>query len=427
MLEAQRAAFFADLPVSPAMRCDRLRRCALMIAENADALCDALAIDHPNQDRAAARFGECVPSLAVLCAAEASVAHRIRPAGRAGVLGWLSRDPVDYLPVGIVGIAVPASRPLLAMASLLAGAFAAGNRAIVAVEGPASQFGGLIADMVPRYFDPLELSVASRTAFAALPFDLRVSGAAQIGEDRAGDERMTIMHPGPSPVVFGRSADYARAAEDIIARKRPDDGRAPLAPDYLLVPDDREEEAANWLWRAAMKADGGQAAATAEEQLRLQQLLDDARARGAEVLTADGRGAAGAFHILRHASDDMLVMQSGFQGPILPIRNYTTVADAIAISHRRPVPLAIYYHGSDADEHRHLLDRMFLPRSATEDHIRARARIDAAMTLNIGPGEAAFRRFSRPRPAARHPVHRLARWFARGTADDRTDTASAMR
>ena len=50
MLEAQRGAFFADLPVSLAVRRDRLGRAMRMIGENADALCVALAADQTNQD-----------------------------------------------------------------------------------------------------------------------------------------------------------------------------------------------------------------------------------------------------------------------------------------------------------------------------------------------------------------------------------------
>lgn len=66
MLEAQRGAFFADLPVSLAIRRDRLRRAVLMIEKNADALCDALAADQPNQDSDSARLIEVAPALAAL-------------------------------------------------------------------------------------------------------------------------------------------------------------------------------------------------------------------------------------------------------------------------------------------------------------------------------------------------------------------------
>src|SRR3546814_6460346 len=63
----------------------------------------------------------------------------------------------------------------------------------------------------------------------------------------------TIARSGKSPVIFGRSADFAKAADKVIAHKRVRGGRVPLAPGYLLVPDEQEEAIAAWLWRAAMR------------------------------------------------------------------------------------------------------------------------------------------------------------------------------
>src|SRR3546814_7364784 len=63
----------------------------------------------------------------------------------------------------------------------------------------------------------------------------------------------TIARSGKSPVIFGRSADFAKAADKVIAHKRVRGGRMPPAPDYLLVPEEQEEAIAAWLWRAAMR------------------------------------------------------------------------------------------------------------------------------------------------------------------------------
>src|SRR3546814_4897472 len=56
--------------------------------------------------------------------------------------------------------------------------------------------------------------------------------------------------------------------------------------------------------------------------------------RGGEVMTAEPRGGSVPLHIIRHASDDMLVMQEEVTGPILPLRNYARIEDAIAAIHR---------------------------------------------------------------------------------------------
>ncbi|QCB53864.1 aldehyde dehydrogenase family protein [Sphingopyxis sp. PAMC25046] len=421
MLEAQRAAFFADLPVSLGVRRDRLGRAMLMIEENADALCAALAADQTNQDVESARRSEVVPALAVLRAARNSVGQWMRPETEGRLLArlWGGGDYVEYLPVGVIGISAPASLALLQVATVLAGAFAAGNRIMLKFDTASPRLGELIDRLAPGFFDPLELAVASDAAFAGRAFDLLVTSEEQ------GDG-VTIARSGKSPVIFGRSADFARAADKVIADKRVRGGRLPLAPDYLLVPDEQEEAIAAWLWRAAMQPAANEAAPTAAEQARWMRLLDDARARGGEVMTARPRGTEIPLHIVRHASEDMLVMQEDVEGPILPLCNYARIEDAIATIHRRTPPHAIYYFGRDGIERRHVLGRTLSSAIAIDGRALSPVTAGADMTLNIGSGEAGFRRFSRTRRVCRPPFFGLATRFAIKGGDDLSGPAPAL-
>jgi len=390
MLEAQRAAFFAELPVSPATRRDRLRRAMLMIEQHAEALCAALAVDQANQDAESAMRTEVAPALAALRDALGNVGGWMRPEGARGLRAWLgaSRDYVEYQPIGVVGIAAPAALPLFRTASILASVLAAGNRVALGFDA-APRLGERIAALAPSFFDPLELAVAGDLAGA----DLLVTGEPQA-------EGMAIPRSGKSPVILGRSADFAKVAGQVIAAKRVKDGRVPLAPDYVLVPEEQEEAIADWLWRAAMQP-AGAGALSGAEQARVVQLLDDARARGGEVLTAEPRNGGMALHIIRHASEDMLVMREEIAGPILPLRNYARIEDAIAAIHRRPPPLAIYHFGRDAAERRHVLERTLSSAIAIDSGALGARK--AGMTLNIGEGEAGFRRFSQARHVYRAP------------------------
>src|SRR3546814_18881704 len=69
-----------------------------------------------------------------------------------------------------------------------------------------SKLSELVGRLAPGFFDPLELAVAPDGAFADLAFDLIVTGEEQ------GDGG-TIARSGKSPVIFGRSADFAKAAD----------------------------------------------------------------------------------------------------------------------------------------------------------------------------------------------------------------------
>lgn len=422
MLEAQRGAFFSDLPVSLAIRRDRLRRAMLMIEKNTGALCDALAADQPNQDAESAKLTEVVPALATLRASMDGVGGWMRPENQGGLFARLggAGDYVEYLPVGVVGISAPAALPLLRTAGILAGALAAGNRVTLKFDAASVQLGRLIGALAPDFFDPLELAVASGGDFTELAFDLLVTSEAQEGDG------VTIARLSKSPVILGRSADFARAADKVIARKRLKGGHAPLAPDYLLVPEEQEEAIAAWLWRAAMRRGVGDAVLADAEQPRLARLLDDARARGGEVMTAGPHGPGMPLHIIRHASEDMLVMQEDIRGPILPLRNYARIEDAIATIHRRPPPLAIYYFGRDTGERRHVLARTLSSAIAIDGRVPSAAKADAGMTLNIDHGQAGFRRFSRTRQVCRPSLLDFARRFVRETSDDLGGAAPAL-
>lgn len=412
MLEAQRAAFFADLPVSLAVRRDRLERAMRMIEENADALCAALAADQPNRDVESAQRTEVVPALAVLRAARDSVGRWMRPESDRGLLARLGGggDYVEYLPVGVIGISAPASLPLLQTAGILASALAAGNRAMLKFDDASPRLSELVGRLAPGYFDPLELAVAPGGAFADLAFDLLVTG-----EER-GDG--TIACSGKSPAIFGRSADFAKAADKVIAHKRVKGGRVPLAPDYLLVPEEQEEAIAGWLWRAAMQPGDSEAASRDADQGRVARLLDDARARGGEVMTAEPRCGGLPLHIIRHASEDMLVMREASEGPILPLRNYARIEDAIAAIHRRAPPQVIHYFGRDAAERRLVLGRTLSSAIAIDGRAFSATKTGKDLALDVDEGEAGFRRLSRVRHVYRPALFGFARSPARAGHED---------
>src|SRR3546814_11808779 len=115
------------------------------------------------------------------------------------------------------------------------------------VDDASSKLSELVGRLAPGFFDPLELAVAPDGAFADLAFDLIVTGEEQ------GDGG-TIARSGKSPVIFGRSADFAKAADKVIAHKRVRGGPLQPAPDYLLVPGEQAEAHAAWLWSAAIGA-----------------------------------------------------------------------------------------------------------------------------------------------------------------------------
>src|SRR5690606_25777581 len=284
---------------------------------------------------------------------------------------------------GVVGIIAPWNFPVNLIMSPLAGVFAAGNRAMVKTSEFTPVTAALFEELAPRYFDSSELAFVSGgpdvgKAFAELPFDhLLFTGATGIGRHilhAAADNLtpVTLELGGKSPVLLGRSADIARATERVALGKMMNAGQICLAPDYMLVPEDKEAEVVAGLTAAAsamyptVLANPDYTAIINDRHFeRLTGWIEDARAKGAEVIAVNPAnedfGGTNSrkipLHIVRNPTDDMTVMQEEIFGPILPVRTYRDMESAIEEVNRRDRPLGLYYFGSDAAERRRVLDR----------------------------------------------------------------------
>lgn len=183
---------------------------------------------------------------------------------------------------------------------------------------------------------------------------------------------ITLELGGKSPAIVGRGADKAKAAQRITMGKMLNAGQICIAPDYLYVPreDEREiieniQQSAATLYPTLLTNDDYTAVVNERHHQRLTGYLDDAREKGAEVIEVNPAGedfkSANSrkmpLHILRNVTDDMKVMQDEIFGPILPVKTYSTVDEAIDFVNGRDRPLALYYFGENQDEAKKVTDR----------------------------------------------------------------------
>ncbi len=387
MLTAQRLAFNTELPVSREARKDRLNRAVAMIADNADAFCDALSEDFGHRSREQSMLTDIAASIAPLKHALRSLDGWTKrdkrsvqfPLGLLGARAW-----VEYQPKGVVGVIAPWNFPVNLVMGPLAGIFAAGNRVMVKTSEFTPRTAAQFEQVCPKYFAPEELAFVSGgpdvgKAFSELPFDhLIFTGATGIGRHilhAAADNLtpVTLELGGKSPVIIGKDADIARATERVAIGKMLNAGQICLAPDYMLVPQAQEQAVVDGL-KAAVSAMYPTLLANPDytaiindrHHQRLADWVADAHAKGAtvEVVNPGGEDFAGSnarkmpLHIVRNATDDMTVMQEEIFGPILPVRTYAGGVDgAIDEVNRRDRPLGLYYFGPDETERRRVLDR----------------------------------------------------------------------
>ena len=215
-------------------------------------------------------------------------------------------------------------------------------------------------------------------AFSRLAFDhLIVTGATSGARHvmRAAAENLvpvTLELGGKSPVILGKSADLKVAAARVMNGKTLNAGQICLAPDYVLAPKDQVEGFVNAA-RASVstmfptiKDNPDYTSILAQRHYdRITGYIDDARAKGARVieLKPEGEDLSQQPHrkiaptLILDPTDDMKVMQEEIFGPVLPVKSYETLDEALAYVNGRDRPLGLYYFGDDPTEREDVLSR----------------------------------------------------------------------
>ncbi len=386
-LDAQKAAQLRKGPPSPALRKDRLTRCIDLLLTHKDDFVDAMNADFGVRSRDMTLLTDIAGAITPLKHARASLERWMKPQRRKvtpaalGVLG--ARAEVRYQPKGVVGVISPWNFPVQLSFDAIAGAFAAGNRVMLKPSEFTPATSALMAQTLDLYFDEDEIAVILGgpdvgAAFAGLPFDhLIFTGATNVARHvmRAAADNLvpvTLELGGKSPVVIGRSADMAKSAARIMAGKTMNAGQICLAPDYVLAPKETLTDFVNAARTATaamyptLKDNADYTSIINQRHYeRVQGLIADARAKGAEVVEINpaNEDFSQQEHrkipptLILNATDEMNVMQEEIFGPVLPVRSYTTLDESIAEINARPRPLALYYFGDDSAESEALLSR----------------------------------------------------------------------
>ncbi|MCR6643404.1 MAG: coniferyl aldehyde dehydrogenase [Terricaulis sp.] len=290
---------------------------------------------------------------------------------------------VRYQPKGVVGVMTPWNFPIQLAFAPMAGAIAAGNSILLKPSEYTPATSALLAQLIDLYFDEDEIAVVLGgaevgAAFTRLPFDhLIFTGATSVGRHvmRAAADNLTpvtLELGGKSPVIIGQSADLAKTAARVMAGKTMNAGQVCLAPDYVMAPAQNlapfveAAKAAVGKMYPAIKDNPDYTAIINQRHFdRLHGLIADAKAKGAEVIEINpGREDFSQQEhrkipptLILGATDEMGVMQEEIFGPVLPIKSYSALDEAIAYVNKGPRPLALYYFGDDSAESEALLSR----------------------------------------------------------------------
>jgi len=370
----QRAAFLRDGTPPAKLRIDRIDRAIGLLVDNQKAICNAISEDFGCRAYEQSMLLDVFVAIEHLKYCRKHLRQWMKPERRSANLPFNllgARAEIHYQPKGVVANIGPWNFPVLAAFSPLAPMLAAGNRAILKVSELTPRTAELCRALIEKAFDATEVACfyggpEVGAALATLPFDhIFFTGSPRVGKlvmKAAADNLtpVTLELGGKSPVIVANDADLGLAAYRMAWGKLLNSGQICVTADYALVPEQmlrpfiaEFERAVARLYPTLRDNPDYTAMISDHHRQRVLGYLDDARSRGVEVIEVNPAGEDFALATTRkiapalviNPGDDCRVMQEEIFGPVLPIKTYRKLDEALSYINARPRPLALYFFG----------------------------------------------------------------------------------
>ena len=284
------------------------------------------------------------------------------------------RIVVTREPVGVCAAITPWNFPSAMITRKVAPALAAGCTIIVkpATQTPLSALA--MAELAQRAGVPAGvfsvLTGSARAIGGALTASpvvrkLTFTGSTEVGRLLAAQcaptlKKMSLELGGNAPFIVFDDADLDAAVEGALASKYRNAGQTCVCANRLLVQAGVYDAFASKLAAAVAQLKVGNGLDTDVNQGplidqpaldKVEELVQDASARGARVLTGGRRHAlGGTFYeptILADVTPDMRVAQEEIFGPVAPLFRFETEAQAIALANATEFGLAAYFYAGN--------------------------------------------------------------------------------
>ncbi|MEM9775041.1 MAG: aldehyde dehydrogenase family protein, partial [Chloroflexota bacterium] len=205
-------------------------------------------------------------------------------------------------------------------------------------------------------------------AFSGMPWNhLLFTGGPEIGKKvmAAAAKHLTpvtLELGGKNPTIIAEDSLDEKTIEAIIATKMVKSGQMCITSDYVFVPEGKVERFVKLAQRAMAKLypkviDNRDSTSVINEghYARLESYLADARDSGTQMVelnpageTADASKRKLVPTLVIDPDEDRLVMRHEIFGPILPVKTYRTIDEAIEYINDRERPLALYIFSKES-------------------------------------------------------------------------------
>lgn len=396
VLQLQRQAFHRDGPPSAAVRRDRIDRFTHAVVSNTDALVEAVSNDFGIRASETTLVTDIVTLAQEAETLRAAVGSWMKPYYPAGaVTGRLMRlgrirSRVFPSPKGVVGVMGIWNFPINLTAIPALTALAAGNRVMIKLPEKLPATSEILANAWHDVFDVEEVAAVSggveaSIAFSELDLDhLFFTGSADVGSKimAAASKNLTpvtLELGGKNPVVISKkvAADrdrLRRAAERVAAGRILNAGQVCLNPDEAYVPKQHVRLFVQELFNAWGRSVPDLLAMNQYTSLvddaaydRVSALVEDASAKGAQVVSAIASDEAGMAALKAErlfpptvvigVTEEMRLYHEEVFGPVLAVYEYGEYDDVIDLLAERPSPLVATWFGRGDAEFRDFVAR----------------------------------------------------------------------
>lgn len=362
---AQKACFRSGATLPEKFRRTMLRRFDAALVNWEKRLCEALWQDlHKSYEEA---------MLTELSIVRGEIRHHLRhlrawmrPESRPTPLKLLpSKSRILAEPLGQALIVAPWNYPVQLLLNPLVGAISAGCTAMLKPSPYTPTVARTIEAMIREIFDEEYVAVVqgNREVNCKL-FELRwdvifFTGSPDLGRQvmEAAARHLTpvvLELGGKSPCIVDRGADIDVAARRIAWGKTLNAGQTCIAPDYLLIHHSLQEPFVK-AYKEALQRLHGDDARQSPYYVRLVNDRAFERVAGyisqGKVLVGGRTDAAERYiepTLLAEVDPAAPVMQEEIFGPVLPMRTFERIDEAVEFVTGREKPLALYYFGPEA-------------------------------------------------------------------------------
>jgi aldehyde dehydrogenase (NAD+) len=359
LIKQQEIFFNTGATQDPGFRLKALCRLRDRILHYENEINEALRLDlgkHPFESWAS-EHGLVLQEIGIMCRnlRRWSRPHRVYTP----IAHWFARSFYLYQPYGRVLIISPWNYPFQLMFMPLVGAVAAGNCVLAKPSRYAVHTTRIMQKIIGESFEPGHVSMVegggeiNRILLEIQFHYIFFTGSSQTGKSvmEAASRHLTPVSlelGGKSPVVVGPDIHPGQTARRIFWGKLLNAGQSCVAPDYMLVHRDVKESIVRAMKEYLDRAYGTDLFGNPDFARIINQANAERLAgliEGKEILIGgdcrpDERYISPTVLEIKDPDDPLL--QEEIFGPILPLVEYSSLEDALAIIRSKPRPLALY-------------------------------------------------------------------------------------